>query len=84
MIEDALIEEAFRDRPGLLEELRELGLRSSMIVPLVARRRALGAITFVASESGRSYGEEDLAIALDLARRAAARSTTRSSTARRC
>ena len=72
VIEDALLEEAFRDRPALLEELRELGLRSSMIVPLVARRRALGAITFVASESGRAYDEEDLAIALDLARRAAA------------
>ena len=70
--------------PTMLEELRELGLRSSMIVPLVARRRALGAITFVASESGRTYGEEDLAIALDLARRAAAAVDNASSTARRC
>ena len=45
------VEETYRDRPALLEELRELGLQSSMIVPLVARRRALGAITFVAAES---------------------------------
>ena len=42
-----------------------------MTVPLVVRRRALGAITFVAAESRRRYGEDDLAIALDLARRAA-------------
>ena len=47
------------------------GSAAAMIVPLVARRRALGAITFVASESGRAYDQEDLAIALDLARRAA-------------
>ncbi|MFL5937638.1 MAG: GAF domain-containing protein [Gaiellaceae bacterium] len=72
VIPDALLEETFRERPALLQELRELGLRSSMTVPLVARRRALGAITFVASESGRTYDEDDLAIALDLARRAAA------------
>jgi signal transduction histidine kinase len=71
-IDEALLEETFRDRPALLQELRDLGLRSSMIVPLVARRRALGAITFVASESRRTYGEDDLAIATDLARRAAA------------
>ena len=42
-----------------------------MIVPLVAQARALGAITFVAAESRRTYGEADLVVALDLARRAA-------------
>ena len=42
-----------------------------MTVPLVVRRRAIGAITLVAAESRRRYGEADLAIALDLARRAA-------------
>src|SRR5262249_34041714 len=46
-------------------------LRSSMCVPLIARDRVLGAITFIAAESGRRYNEQDLAIALDLARRAA-------------
>jgi PAS domain S-box-containing protein len=51
--------------------LRELGLKSYMIVPLVARGRMLGAISFVAAESGRRYGEEDLDLAEDLARRAA-------------
>ena len=70
-IEDELLVEATRDTPELLELLRELGLRSSMCVPLIARGRVLGAITFIAAESGRRYGEGDLATAQDLARRAA-------------
>jgi GAF domain-containing protein len=40
-------------------------------VPLIARGRTLGAITFVAAESGRYYTEADLSFAEDLARRAA-------------
>jgi signal transduction histidine kinase len=68
---EAELEERYAERPAVLAELRSLGLRSSMTVPLVVRRRSLGAITFVAAESGRRYGEADLAIALDLARRAA-------------
>ena len=70
-IPDELLQEATADTPELLEVLRELGLRSSMCVPLVARDRALGAITFVSAETGRRYDESDLATAQDLARRAA-------------
>ena len=66
-----LLREATADTPELLETLEELGLRSSMCVPLVARQRTLGAITFVSAESGRRYSEADLATAQDLARRAA-------------
>jgi PAS domain S-box-containing protein len=50
--------------------VRELGLRSYMCVPLVARGRTLGVISFVAAESGRRYGPVDLALAEELARRA--------------
>ena len=50
---------------------RELGLVSAMIVPLVARERTLGAITFATSASMRRYGASDLALAEDLAQRAA-------------
>ncbi|HEY9404448.1 MAG TPA: PAS domain S-box protein [Pyrinomonadaceae bacterium] len=50
---------------------RELGLESAMIVPLVARERTLGAITFATAEPGRYYGLSDLALAEDLAGRAA-------------
>jgi PAS domain S-box-containing protein len=71
-ISDELLVEATRDTPELLDLLRELGLRSSMCVPLIARERVLGAITFIAAESGRRYDERDLGVAQDLARRAAA------------
>jgi PAS domain S-box-containing protein len=70
-ISDELLAEAAADSPELLEILRELGLKSSMCVPLVARDRVLGAITFVSAESGRRYDEADLGTAQDLARRAA-------------
>ena len=54
-----------------LQILRELGLKSYIIVPLVARGRILGAITFVTAESGRQYSPADLPLVEDLARRAA-------------
>ena len=66
-----LLREATADTPELLDILEELGLKSSMCVPLVTRDRVLGAITFVSAESGRRYDEADLATAQDLARRAA-------------
>lgn len=69
-IKDNVLEESARD-PEHLRILRELGLRSVMIVPLIARERIFGAITFVTAESGRHYAEEDLLFAQDLARRAA-------------
>jgi len=70
-ITDELLVAAAADAPELLELLRELGLRSSMCVPLIARDRVLGTITFIAAETGRRYDERDLATAQDLARRAA-------------
>jgi PAS domain S-box-containing protein len=70
-IPDELLDQATADQQELRKILRELGLRSSMCVPLVARDRVLGAITFVAAESGRRYGDGDLGTAQDLARRAA-------------
>ncbi|HEX6663979.1 MAG TPA: GAF domain-containing protein [Gaiellaceae bacterium] len=70
-IPDELLLEATSDTPELYEILGELGLRSSMCVPLIARGRTYGAITFVAAESGRRYTEADLATAEDVARRAA-------------
>ena len=54
-----------------LELARQMGLRSVMIVPLVARGRTLGALSFATAESGRTYGPADLALAEELARRAA-------------
>ena len=54
-----------------LRMLQRVGLRSGMIVPLVARERTLGAISLGAAESDRTFGMADLQLAEDLARRAA-------------
>src|SRR3954471_1315140 len=65
-----LVEQAAVDDEHLAL-LRELRLKAIMIVPMVARGRTLGAISIVAAESGRSYYDTDLALAEELARRAA-------------
>jgi signal transduction histidine kinase len=44
---------------------------SYIVVPLVARGRTLGAISLVSGESERRYGAQDLALAEELAQRAA-------------
>lgn len=54
-----------------LRILTELGLHSYISVPLIVRGRVLGVLTFVLSESGHSYNTHDLALAQDLAGRAA-------------
>jgi PAS domain S-box-containing protein len=54
-----------------LDVLRELQVNSVMIVPLVARGRVIGAMQFVHAESGRSYGQDDLALAQSIASRIA-------------
>jgi len=51
--------------------LQELGLASAMVVPLVARDRTLGAITFASENPAKRYTQEDLNFAEELARRAA-------------
>jgi len=45
--------------------------RSVLIAPLISRGLACGIITLVASESGRRYADDDLALVVELARRAA-------------
>jgi len=57
--------------PTLLASIRALGLRSYIGVPLTVRGKPLGVLTFLAAESGRRYGANDLAAAEDLAHRAA-------------
>ncbi len=54
-----------------LRILRDLGLRSYLCVPLVGRKGPLGAIAFIAAESGRCYGLDNLRLAEELAHRAA-------------
>jgi PAS domain S-box-containing protein len=54
-----------------LELIRGLGFASEMVVPLVARERALGTMTFVRTDPARCYTADDLALAELLARRVA-------------
>jgi PAS domain S-box-containing protein len=51
--------------------VRSLGLRSYIGVPLVVSGTPLGVLTFATAESGRRYTAADLALATDLAHRAA-------------
>jgi PAS domain S-box-containing protein len=64
------LEQVARDADHLAL-LRGLRLVSGMILPLVARGQTIGALTFLAAESGRRYSDEDFALARELARRAA-------------
>jgi serine phosphatase RsbU (regulator of sigma subunit) len=52
-------------RPG------EVSASAVMVFPLTARRRTLGAISFLAASSHRTYRSEDTTLAEELARRAA-------------
>ena len=64
---------AEQDTPDeeLLRLSRVLGVRSSIVAPLAGRGRVFGALTLATAESGRHFSEADLAVAEDLARRAA-------------
>lgn len=54
-----------------LARMRELGVRSAMVVPLTVRGQAMGAISFISVGSGRRYDRGDLEMAMGLADRAA-------------
>ncbi len=69
VISDDILIKIARDEEHLAI-LREIGFRSAIIVPLVARGRTLGTIT-LACEKERCFDEVDLHIAEDLASRGA-------------
>ncbi len=54
-----------------LEILRALGMKSVMIVPLNVQEKVIGTISFVMSESGKQFSPADLAMAEEVATRAA-------------
>jgi GAF domain-containing protein/CheY-like chemotaxis protein/anti-sigma regulatory factor (Ser/Thr protein kinase) len=57
--------------PEHAARLRELGITSAMVVPLVIRGQTLGAISLGSAAAGRHYRSDDVAFAEELARRAA-------------
>ncbi|HST22527.1 MAG TPA: PAS domain S-box protein [Blastocatellia bacterium] len=69
-ISDTLLAEYANDK-NHLDNLRQRRMKSAMVVPMLARNRTLGVISFVTAETKRQYTEADLALAEDLAHRAA-------------
>ncbi len=67
---DSMLEAIVKDREQL-EMVRRLGMSSYMAVPVTVSGRHKGVISFASAESGRRYGPSDLALAQELARRAA-------------
>jgi PAS domain S-box-containing protein len=57
--------------PGAREAFEELGGVATLSVPMIARRRTLGALTLVATSPERMFTREDVGVAEDLAGRAA-------------
>ena len=65
-----LVEAAALDAEHL-ELIRQLDMRSGLVVPLTGRSGTLGVITMIMAESDRRYDGGDVTLAEDLARRAA-------------
>jgi PAS domain S-box-containing protein len=70
-ISDDMIVAAAHGDAERLAMIRSLGLRSYMVVPLMAHGRPLGALTLGTAQSGRLYTEDDFRFAQELAFRAA-------------
>jgi PAS domain S-box-containing protein len=51
------------------EHVRSFGMRSALVVPMVARGKTLGALTLATDQSGRRFDRHDLELAEELARR---------------
>ncbi|MFW6069634.1 MAG: PAS domain S-box protein, partial [bacterium] len=68
-ITDDLLVRSGRDEEHL-SLLRQLQLRSLIVVPLKGRERAFGALTLASAESERYFDEQDVTLAEELARRA--------------
>jgi PAS domain S-box-containing protein len=54
-----------------LELMRRLQYKSAIVVPLIARQRVLGALSLLRMRDASPYGQDDLIVAEELARRAA-------------
>jgi PAS domain S-box-containing protein len=66
-----VLDAAIGDDEELRQIVDELGLKSSITVPLIARDRTLGVLTLIAAEQHPPYTETDFELAIELARRAA-------------
>jgi PAS domain S-box-containing protein len=69
-IPDLLLVDAAVDAEHL-RLLREVGMRSALVVPMKGRTRTIGALTLVTADSGRAFGDGDVEFAEQIAQRAA-------------
>ncbi len=69
-VSDELLVAAAADAQQL-DLLRAVGLRSLLIVPLKIRGQTIGALTLVSAESGRTFDDDDVRFAEQIAERAA-------------
>lgn len=53
-----------------LKIMLSLGMRSAMVIPIVARSKPIGALTLISTREGRRYTEADLSVAKELGQRA--------------
>ncbi|WP_158502098.1 ATP-binding sensor histidine kinase [Vitiosangium sp. GDMCC 1.1324] len=67
----ALAEDGRRFGARYVELILAISVQTLMLVPLVTRGKTFGVITFASSTAGRRYGEAELHLAQELARRAA-------------
>jgi PAS domain S-box-containing protein len=67
---DAELAEVAPD-PGRLEIIRRLGIRAGLVLPLEARGRTFGTMSFWTTQSSRRYGSDVVTLAKELARRVA-------------
>ena len=69
-ISDLGLKELARDQTHY-DMMRSLGLHSAMVLPFLVRGHVLGAVTLVWSELQRRYGEREIILGKEFARRAA-------------
>jgi PAS domain S-box-containing protein len=69
-VTEAMIHQTTSD-PEILDIIHQIGFTSIIIAPLIASGQTLGTLQLVSAESKRHYDEGDVALAEELARRAA-------------
>lgn len=69
-ITDEMLQQSAQDEEHL-RVARELNLRSALVVPLLVRGKPMGVLTWVSTDEGRRYDEDDVHFAEHLARRSA-------------
>jgi predicted ATPase/signal transduction histidine kinase len=69
-VTDEVLRTSARDAEHL-RIVRALGVRSAVSVPMIARGRTVGVITYCRSDPTRRYGPADVPVAQEMARRAA-------------